>query len=74
MLTVLGRIMESHDGPSRTRAFQVAHEVTRLGLRRQEIREDAAFKNAVVELGVTMTQLDSIGLNLGIVSYHKPDP
>ena len=74
MLTVLGCIMKSHEGHhSRTRAFQVAHEVTRLGLRRQEIREDAAFKDAVVELGITMTQLDSIGigLNMGIVSYHN---
>ena len=71
MLTVLGRIMKSHEGHSRTRAFQVAHEVTRLGLRRHEIREDAAFKDAVVELGITMTQLDGIGLNMGIVSYHN---
>lgn len=71
MLTVLGRIMKSHNGSQQTRAFHVAHEVTRLGLRWQETREDQAFKDAVVELGITMTKLDNIGLNLGIVSYHN---
>ena len=71
MLAVLGRIMASHNGSQQTRAFHVAHEVTRLGLRRQETREDQAFKDAVVELGITMTQLDNIGINLGIVSYHN---
>lgn len=71
MLTVLGRIMASHDGHNQTRAFHIAHEVTRLGLRWKETREDQAFKDAVVELGITLTQLDNIGLNLGIVSYHN---
>ena len=71
MLTVLGRIMASHNGSQQTRAFHVAHEVTRLGLRWKETREDQAFKDAVVELGITMTQLDNIGINLGIVSYHN---
>ena len=58
MLTVLGRIMASHDGHNQTRTFHVAHEVTRLGLRWKETREDQSFKDAVVELGITMTQID----------------